>query len=334
MINCRSAALWGLRQRGRSRPGGSKCLRRSRRSGSRGRATVSRVTAQGAGGTLTLLVDRIVVATGFRPDLGMLRELRVDLDPAVEAPPALAPLIDPNLHSCGTVPPHGAAELAHPEPGFFIVGAKSYGRAPTFLMATGYEQVRSVVAEIAGDHAAAREVRLVLPETGVCSAGPGRRGGDRLLRRSRAGGCGGLLCRRCRGEGCGPKWLRLRRVPGARRSDRRVTVGTTDLDAAGLRTVAERRRVVAALGIVQILAWGSSYYLLAVLAGPIARDTGWPYAWVIGGVSLGLLVAGLASVRVGRAIEECGGRRVLAAAAVLLAAGLALMAAAPSWRST
>jgi hypothetical protein len=102
----------------------------------------------------------------------MLRELRLALDPAVEAPPALAPLIDPNLHSCGTVPPHGAAELAHPELGFYIVGAKSYGRAPTFLMATGYELVRSVVAEIAGDHAAAREVRLALPETGVCSAAP------------------------------------------------------------------------------------------------------------------------------------------------------------------
>ena len=136
-----------------------------------------RVTAELGGRPITLEVDRIVVATGFRPALDMLRELRVALDPAVEAPPALAPLIDPNLHSCGTVPPHGAAELAHPEPGFYIVGAKSYGRAPTFLMATGYEQVRSVVAEIAGDHAAARDVRLVLPETGVCSAAPvvGRR---------------------------------------------------------------------------------------------------------------------------------------------------------------
>lgn len=131
-----------------------------------------RVTARVGEQSATLLVDRIVVATGFRPDLGMLRELRVKLDPAVEAPPALAPLIDPNLHSCGTVPPHGAAELAHPEPGFYIVGAKSYGRAPTFLMATGYEQVRSVVAEIAGDHGAARQVRLVLPETGACNAGP------------------------------------------------------------------------------------------------------------------------------------------------------------------
>mgnify|MGYP002621797229 CR=1 FL=1 len=135
------------------------------------------------GRPIVLSVDRIIVATGFRPDLGPLRELRIALDPALEAPPALAPLIDPNVHSCGTVPPHGAAELAHPEPGFWIVGAKSYGRAPTFLMMTGYEQVRSVVAEIVGDHAAAREVRLVLPETGVCGAPDARDGAS--------GCCGG-----------------------------------------------------------------------------------------------------------------------------------------------
>ncbi len=137
-------------------------------------ATESGVAVEGRldGAATRFEVDRIVVATGFRPELGMLGELRVALDPILQAPPALAPLIDPNLHSCGTVPPHGARELAHPEVGFYIVGMKSYGRAPTFLMATGYEQVRSVVAEIAGDHAAAREVRLVLPETGVCSAQP------------------------------------------------------------------------------------------------------------------------------------------------------------------
>ncbi|MDX2273953.1 MAG: NAD(P)-binding domain-containing protein [Hyphomonadaceae bacterium] len=117
----------------------------------------------------TFDVDRIVVATGLRPDLDMLRELRVAIDPSVEAPPALAPLIDPNLHSCGSVPPHGVVELTHPEPNFYIVGSKVYGRAPTFLMATGYEQVRSVIAELAGDHEAARRVELVLPETGVCS---------------------------------------------------------------------------------------------------------------------------------------------------------------------
>lgn len=118
---------------------------------------------------MTLMVDRIIVATGFRPNLAMLSELRVAIDPATEAPPALSPLIDPNFHSCGTVPPHGVDELTQPEAGFYIVGSKSYGRAPTFLMATGYEQVRSVVTELAGDPIAARQVQLVLPQTGVCS---------------------------------------------------------------------------------------------------------------------------------------------------------------------
>lgn len=119
------------------------------------------------------IVDELVVATGFRPALEFLRELRVALDPALECPTALAPLIDPNEHSCGTVRPHGARELAHPEPGFFIAGMKSYGRAPTFLMLTGYEQVRSIVAAIAGDRTAAARVELVLPETGVCSLSAG-----------------------------------------------------------------------------------------------------------------------------------------------------------------
>jgi hypothetical protein len=118
---------------------------------------------------LRLEVDHVVVATGFRPDFSFLGELRVEVDAIVEAPPKLAPLIDPNLHSCGTVPPHGVEELSHPERNFYLVGMKSYGRAPTFLMKTGYEQVRSVVAEIAGDREAARRVELVLPETGVCS---------------------------------------------------------------------------------------------------------------------------------------------------------------------
>jgi thioredoxin reductase len=134
----------------------------------RATATGLAVEATDAGQPTTLEVDRIVVATGFRPDLAMHSELRLSLDPVVETTPALAPLIDPNLHSCGTVRPHGVVELSHPEKDFYIVGMKSYGRAPTFLMTTGYEQVRSVVAELAGDHAAARAVRLKLPETGVC----------------------------------------------------------------------------------------------------------------------------------------------------------------------
>jgi thioredoxin reductase len=120
-------------------------------------------------GSREVTVDRIVAATGFRPDHSIVAELRLDLDPIVGSTRELAPLIDPNLHSCGTVPPHGVDQLAHPEPGYYAIGSKSYGRAPTFLMATGYEQARSVVAALAGDWDAARDVQLDLPETGVCA---------------------------------------------------------------------------------------------------------------------------------------------------------------------
>lgn len=114
-------------------------------------------------------VDELIGATGFRPDLGILGEVRLELDAGTQSPLALAPLIDPNLHSCGSVRPHGAVELTHPDANLYIVGMKSYGRAPTFLLLTGYEQVRSVAAAIAGDWEAARRVELVLPETGVCN---------------------------------------------------------------------------------------------------------------------------------------------------------------------
>ena len=132
----------------------------------------SGVTVEAVDGR-TLDADVVVPCTGFRPDLEILRELRLNLDPAVEAPMELGPLIDPEFHSCGTVPPHGAKVLAHPDKDFFIVGMKSYGRAPTFLLATGYEQVRSVVAALAGDQESADAVHLELPETGVCSTDAG-----------------------------------------------------------------------------------------------------------------------------------------------------------------
>ncbi|MFC7108936.1 FAD-dependent oxidoreductase [Nonomuraea rubra] len=128
------------------------------------------VSRDPSGAERTIAVDRIVSATGYRPDHSIASELRLDLDPVLGSTRALAPLIDPNQHSCGTVPPHGADELAHPEPGYYAIGVKSYGRAPTFLMATGYEQARSVVAALAGDWEAARDVQLDLPETGVCSS--------------------------------------------------------------------------------------------------------------------------------------------------------------------
>ncbi|RAO37453.1 hypothetical protein PSN13_01435 [Micromonospora saelicesensis] len=133
---------------------------------------VSVVVRHADGSEEQTTVDRIVAATGFRPDHSIAAELRLDLDPVMGATRALAPLIDPNEHSCGTVPPHGVDELTHPESGYYAVGMKSYGRAPTFLMATGYEQVRSVVAALAGDWTAARDVQLDLPETGVCNSNP------------------------------------------------------------------------------------------------------------------------------------------------------------------
>jgi hypothetical protein len=117
-------------------------------------------------------IDEIVAATGQRPDLSLTRELRMDLDEALESTRVLAPLIDPNVHSCGTVRPHSYRALMQPETGLFVAGVKSYGRAPTFLLRTGYEQVRSVAAALAGDWEAARRVELVLPETGVCSGPP------------------------------------------------------------------------------------------------------------------------------------------------------------------
>jgi thioredoxin reductase len=113
-------------------------------------------------------VDEVIVLTGFRPDLSFLAELRLGLDERLQAPTALAPLIDPNVHSCGTVYPHGVNELSHPEQDVYLVGMKSYGRAPTFLAMTGYEQVRSIAAALAGDQEAAERVELTLPETGVC----------------------------------------------------------------------------------------------------------------------------------------------------------------------
>ena len=128
-----------------------------------------RIVGSRAGELVEHDTDLVVNATGFRPNLDMLREVRLELDDIVEAPKRLAPLIDPNVHSCGTVEPHGFAELQQPENGFFLAGMKSYGRAPTFLLATGYEQVRSITAWLAGDMAAATKVELTLPATGVCS---------------------------------------------------------------------------------------------------------------------------------------------------------------------
>ncbi|MEU9100020.1 NAD(P)-binding domain-containing protein [Streptomyces sp. NPDC048361] len=132
------------------------------------RETDGRLVLVGEDGHRLDAIDEIIVLTGFRPDLTFLGELRLGLDERLQAPTALAPLVDPNQHSCGTVYPHGVTELSHPEKDVYLVGMKSYGRAPTFLAMTGYEQVRSIAAHLAGDHEAAQRVELTLPETGVC----------------------------------------------------------------------------------------------------------------------------------------------------------------------
>jgi thioredoxin reductase len=148
-----------------------------------GSDSYGRMWLESLDGQIAAEVDEIIVATGFRPDLSALSEVRLDLDPVLQAPRQLAPLIDPNVHSCGTVYPHGAKELAQPELGFYLAGMKSYGRAPSFLALTGFEQTRSIVAQIVGDHEAAARVELVLPETGVCG-GSGDFGDD-----TSSGGC-------------------------------------------------------------------------------------------------------------------------------------------------
>lgn len=129
-----------------------------------GRLTLTSIDDQRVGD-----VDEVIVVTGFRPGFEFLSEVRLDLDPALGAVRVLADQIHPDHHSCGDVTPHGRRELTQPEEGLFLVGMKSYGRAPSFLAMTGFEQVRSVVAALDGDLEAADRVELILPETGVCN---------------------------------------------------------------------------------------------------------------------------------------------------------------------
>lgn len=91
-----------------------------------------------------------------------------------------------------------------------------------------------------------------------------------------------------------------------------------------------RIRLIGVMGLAQILAWGSTFYLPAVLATPIASDTGWPVGSVVAGLSWGMLVAGFSAPLAGRLIDQFGGRPVLATSSLLLAAGLATMGMAPS----
>jgi hypothetical protein len=183
----------------------------------------------GEDGTRIEGLDEVIGLTGFRPDHTILSEVRLRLDSRLGAPAALAPLIDPNVHSCGTVYPHGARELAHDEEGLFVVGMKAYGRAPTFLALTGYEQVRSVAAALAGDLEAASRVELTLPETGVC-------GGAGLFDDAGAStaGDGGSCCAPTDPAGSGPRRAGLPvGASSLRAAPQLVQIGAPPADAGG-----------------------------------------------------------------------------------------------------
>ncbi|MBM7513705.1 thioredoxin reductase [Nocardioides cavernae] len=151
----------------------------------------SRLTITSVDGQQVTDVDEVIVVTGFRPDFGFLSEVRLDLDPALGSARILADQIHPDHHSCGDVAPHGHRELTQPEQGLFLVGMKSYGRAPSFLAMTGYEQVRSVMAALDGDLEAADRVDLVLPETGVCNGAGAFDDPDAVALAGGGGGCCG-----------------------------------------------------------------------------------------------------------------------------------------------
>jgi hypothetical protein len=181
-----------------------------------GDRTVAVLGATAEGEQVITGVHNLVAATGFRPDLAMLGELRLHLDAGLEAPAALAPLIDPAHHSCRTVPPHGHRALAHPEPGFFIVGMKAYGRAPAFLITTGNEQVRSIAAALAGDLEAADEVHLVSAGVPGCARSATRRPARRTrvgARRQRRSDQRGTHRRRGGGRAPAPPGAASRRGP-------------------------------------------------------------------------------------------------------------------------
>ena len=205
---------------------------------------------------------------------------------------------------------------------------KSYGRAPTFLAMTGYEQVRSVAAALAGDLEAADRVELTLPETGVCGGAglfdePERPGGRRWrLLRARAAARPDRRPRRGRGgcrAGSGGRLLRL------------VTDLSTARGAAtGTGDRSRPRAALPALCATQIVSWGIVYYAFPVLNPQITAATGWPAGATTAAFSLGLVVSALAGIRVGRILDRRGPRTVMTVGSVLGVGSLLIVAAAPN----
>ena len=283
-----------------------------------------RLTLTSVDGQQVTDVDEVIVVTGFRPDFAFLSEVRLDLDPALGAARALADQIHPDHHSCGDVAPHGYRELAQPEQGLYLVGMKSYGRAPSFLAMTGLR------AGALGRRRPRRRPR-------GRRAGRAGAAGDRRLQRRR-----GL--RRPRRDRRRPRGRRLLRPAGRRAaarhagSRRPVTAPAAGGDAgpvtyavpAGALGPAALRQVVAVLSTVQIVSWGVLYYAFAALQSSITADTGWSGVAVTGAFSLSQFVSGGVGIWVGRHIDAVGPRRVMTAASLVAVPGVGAVALAPS----
>jgi hypothetical protein len=229
-------------------------------------------------------VEELVVATGFRPDLSITRELRLKLDEVSESPVALAPLIDPNVHSCGTVYPHGAAELAHPEPDFYVVGMKSYGPGADLpdahrirAGALGRLQAGRRRRRRGGRPARASRDRRVLDRPG------------RLLLLQRLDGCGR--------SGAGRQLLRdrLRLLVGPEgavdrvgRSGRRMLRMKPAAASEEAAVVPSRSRLyygwvlVGVLGVTATVSYGILSYAFAVFIAPMQAELGWSKAAITG----------------------------------------------------
>ena len=258
-------------------------------------------------------VDRIIAATGQRPDLSLTRELRLDLDPWLESAKALGPL-DRSQRAFLRL---GAAARASRAgaPGARLLHRRRQELWPSADLPAA-DRLR------AGPLDRSRDRRRSSRPPMTCGSCCPRPASARRRFPAEESEARAAAAARRRATSMRAAWPTLVAKEAGKAGCGCADRGVSSLAAEAVERTSEApswRVVIPVLGVTQILAWGSSYYLLAVLAEPIAGDTGWPLAWVVGGLSLGLLTAGLVSPRVGDSIERHGGRPVLAASAVLLA---------------
>ena len=204
---------------------------------------------------------------------------------------------------------------------------KSYGRAPSFLAMTGFEQVRSVVAALDGDLEAAARVELVLPETGVCNGAGAFDDPDAVAPAADAAALRPRPSRSWSPSAAPASDGGVSETDGVMSHDGTLSQATTQpgaLDGAGLR------HVVAVLSTVQIVSWGVLYYAFAALQSSITADTGWSSVAVTGAFSLAQFVSGGVGIWVGRHIDDFGPRKVMTAASLVAIPGVATVALAPN----